>query len=494
MTPSSPRTTFTYSGESFGSPRKGTRPSSYLASPSIRLCLFSILSIFLIGTIVILRRYDSTSSSHNYSTKLKQEWQSQYEWSPRPHKKYGSTINVKNKKSSLQKLDAPSVKIKMSFQQQATSTIQRYSTHDDATAICEEGIDSLTDAIITSGIDKFGLRPINFSVGDKEFYFGGLDLHLIQRVLIDNEIAILGDSTLRNLFTYIWFLLKMTAESHSLLSKGQLANMDLYNATNVIRELGSNISGLDFGINMKDSRGNSFLEFDSFNHFPPEDAVGYAYTLGVNGAYSGLQYLTKYNPKVVIANVGLHLLHIQNYDHDKGYKEVETWLNYEKILEQFVVASESAGAELLILKTNNYICDEKYIGKFARGVSLYSTKNRRVINQCVASIMQKEQKYKSSSGITITVQDIQDYCTNAVLSEKGSSGLNERLYQFVNARRKQQQQQQRNSSSSSIKVAIFNDHKLQSCETTTIGDARHHHILTLARIRLLANLFDCMHD
>ena len=347
------------------------------------------------------------------------------------------------------------------------------STYDEE--VCEEGIDRLTEAI-KSDLDKFSLRPIYFSVNEKQFYFGGLDLELIHRVLLGKEIAILGDSTLRNLFTWLQFLLIMTVTSHLLLVEGRLSTMNLSNA-------------------VKATQGPTDLELDSFHHFPPMDSpVGYSvgYAWARTHIDYALQYLTIYKPKVVIANIGLHLLHIQNHDHDKGYKEVELWLNYEKILEQIVIAAETAGVETLVLKTNNFICDEKYIDNFAKGISLYSAQNMRVINQCVASITQKEQNYKSSSGISITVQDIQNYCTNAVLNEKGSSGLNERLYRFVDARRKQQHQSI--STSPSIKLVIFNDHKLQSCETTGIGNARHHHILNLARIRLLANLLDCMHE
>ena len=349
--------------------------------------------------------------------------------------------------------------------------------------ICEEGINRLIEAIKTD-LDKFSLRPIHFSVGDDEFYFGGLDMNMIHRVFLGNKIAIFGDSTLRNLLTWLRFLLLLTVQSHSLLAKGGISTKNLSNAVYEIKKLNKKIDKSEI---VKD-------RLDSLKHSPPMDsyeiAVGYSLT-STQFDYA-LQYMTIYKPKVVIANIGLHLLHIQNYGHDMGYKTVESWLNYEKTLEQFVVAAENAGVETLALKTSNFICDEKYTREFAKGVHLYSAQNRQAIKKCVTSIRKEEHLYKSSSA-TITVQNIRNYCTNAVLNEKGSSDLNERLYRFVNDRRKQQQQQH-SISSPSTKLVIFNDNKLQSCETTRRADARHHQILNLARIRLLANLFDCMHQ
>ena len=101
MAPSSPRSTSgTHNGFGGGSPKKGTRPSSYLASPSIKLCLFSILSLFILN-IGILRKYHN-ATSHYYTTTTS-EWRTQYEWSPRPQTKYGSTTHVHTKISDKKK-------------------------------------------------------------------------------------------------------------------------------------------------------------------------------------------------------------------------------------------------------------------------------------------------------------------------------------------------------------------------------------------------------
>ena len=118
-----------------------------------------------------------------------------------------------------------------------------------------------------------------------------------------------------------------------------------------------------------------------------EIAVGYSLT-STQFDYA-LQYMTIYKPKVVIANIGLHLLHIQNYGHDMGYKTVESWLNYEKTLEQFVVAAENAGVETLALKTSNFICDKKYTREFAKGVHLYSAQNNKPLKNVLLLLGKK---------------------------------------------------------------------------------------------------------
>ena len=62
-----------------------------------------------------------------------------------------------------------------------------------------------------------------------------------------------------------------------------------------------------------------------------------------------------------------------------------------------------------------------------------------------------------------------------------SEHLNQRLFRFVESRRQ----------TSSAELLVFNDYDLQSCETTELGDARHHRVVDLAKVRLLGNLLTC---
>jgi len=64
--------------------------------------------------------------------------------------------------------------------------------------------------------------------------------------------------------------------------------------------------------------------------------------------------------------------------------------------------------------------------------------------------------------------------------------LNMRLYRFI------EDAQRRHDSE--INIQVFNDRDLQSCASTAMGDGRHHHTLTLPRIRLLANQLDCLQN
>jgi len=128
-----------------------------------------------------------------------------------------------------------------------------------------------------------------------------------------------------------------------------------------------------------------------------------------------------------------------------------------------------------LFKTTNSICSKRYISKFVQGTKSYTRKRTKTITRCIASV-------REGTSLTIGTNAIRDYCKNGIFNDVGSQHLNRRLFKFVDARK----------NSTSIKLAVFNDHDVQSCVYTPKGDGRHYHMLNLVRIRILANLLNCM--
>eukprot|EP00956_Cyclotella_meneghiniana_P015279 scaffold23226_cov65-Cyclotella_meneghiniana.AAC.2 len=87
---------------------------------------------------------------------------------------------------------------------------------------------------------------------------------------------------------------------------------------------------------------------------------------------------------------------------------------------------------------------------------------------------------------------------DAPIIEHGSKKLNELLNKFVdNITSNVGSQKVKDNSGaprSKLKIADFDDHDLQSCNTTKQRDGRHHNELKLARICLLGNYINCMQD
>jgi len=106
------------------------------------------------------------------------------------------------------------------------------------------------------------------------------------------------------------------------------------------------------------------------------------------------------------------------------------------------------------------------------------------LERCFTSFSSQRQDFPDT--ITVSDEDIRAYCRNGVINERGAQMLNMRLYRFI------EDAQRRHDSE--INIQVFNDRDLQSCASTAMGDGRHHHTLTLPRIRLLANQLDCLQN
>eukprot|EP00581_Thalassiosira_minuscula_P018212 CAMPEP_0183716766 /NCGR_PEP_ID=MMETSP0737-20130205/10541_1 /TAXON_ID=385413 /ORGANISM="Thalassiosira miniscula, Strain CCMP1093" /LENGTH=569 /DNA_ID=CAMNT_0025946069 /DNA_START=12 /DNA_END=1721 /DNA_ORIENTATION=+ len=340
-----------------------------------------------------------------------------------------------------------------------------------------ESLDMLTSTMRTDR--ENALRPMSIPLklehAGETIHFDGLGINLVNRAFLNNaRIALVGDSTLAHVRPWFVTLLMWMQET------GQsMADMDASQARKIIIEFGKyHLSG--FGAILSYMSGRSAHDWGS-------PKTGPVTPMGGDGAIfferaelnidKVVDDLVNFRPKIIVANVGLHLLHLWNFGKDRG--NIESWLGYEDSLQEMVVVAETAGAEVLLLKTTNFVCIDKYVGDWAKGVRLYNEHDEETLDKCFSS-------YKKTFPETMVRDiDIMDYCKHAVIDERGSLGLNRRLHQFVESARGRHP---------SLKIAVFDDHDLETCETTAVEDGRHHHPINLARIRLLGNHLDCLYN
>jgi len=305
--------------------------------------------------------------------------------------------------------------------------------------------------------------------------FSGLDQNLLE-VFRGQRILVLGDSTMWNFYGWMYQLLVYSPLS--------LARFHLSTANKVLMRR----SGCHYPADphpqtagvVCDKLGPQHLQHQlEGTRLDDGTWVKYSNTAcslqEENVVETRTNLIRDFRPNIIVANIGLHLLHFQDYGRDTNECHLEKWINYEGWLEDIVVAAENAGTEYLLFKTTNSICSKRYISKFVQGTKSYTRKRTKTISRCIASV-------REGTALTIGTNAIRDYCKNGIFNDVGSQHLNRRLFKFVDARK----------NSTSIKLAVFNDHDVQSCVYTPKGDGRHYHMLNLVRIRILANLLNCM--
>jgi len=346
-------------------------------------------------------------------------------------------------------------------------------------------IDMLTSAMSTDR--ENALRPMSIQSNSKHeeeiIHFDGMGASLVNRTFLNNaRIAMVGDSTLahfRPWFVTLLLFVQATGQSpYSMTVPEMGGGMTASTARAAIMKFGG-IKVQRFGFVRKFKKGRSA-------HDVGPSLTGPITPMGGDGAIffnristslgNAVDNLVDFKPDIIIANVGLHLLHLQNFGREVD--NIVPWLGYEDTLENMVEAAEAAGAEVLLLKTTNFVCPMKYSGSWLRGSMLYAKDDMETLNNCFMS-------YRKTFPTTVVGDaDIMDYCKYGVIDNRGSNRLNQRLYRFVeNARGRHP----------SLKMAVYNDHDLQSCETTVAKDGRHHHPINLARARLLGNYLDCLY-
>ena len=85
----------------------------------------------------------------------------------------------------------------------------------------------------------------------------------------------------------------------------------------------------------------------------------------------------------------------------------------------------------------------------------------------------------------VSQTDIDRYCREGLMEAEASERLNQRMV----AKLKQFQQR---TDLDGMKIELYNDHDLETCHYTRMGDGIHFHHLQLPRIRLLAHMVNCL--
>ena len=136
------------------------------------------------------------------------------------------------------------------------------------------------------------------------------------------------------------------------------------------------------------------------------------------------------------------MFHFQNLGRD-GESRIGPWLNYERALHNITLVAEASGAKLLLFKTTNSICNEKYTDEFARASTLYSVDDYSTLRNCQDILLQNltsSQEVGTPSLVDKMPQslskDVANYCKNGAFIESGSQHLNKRLFQLEENARK----------------------------------------------------------
>ena len=186
-------------------------------------------------------------------------------------------------------------------------------------------------------------------------------------------------------------------------------------------------------------------------------------------------------PNVIVVNMAFHWFQLCGYSEkmcpdSKDAPIILRWLNYrETWLQRVYDFALQSGATLLLFKTANFICGEARTGDWLEGDRLYSSFDGETIAKCASII----EPIRESVGLSD--DDILRYCRYAQFTDVGSRYLNRQMEDFVEEVRSE-------AFDSGLVVGMYNDHAIESCETTE--DAIHHKIGMVSRIRLLTNTID----
>lgn len=354
--------------------------------------------------------------------------------------------------ASVQHGDVPDV---TSTSSPSTSTATGAGVNASAISMDACSEDALADlrALLRNDPESVGLRPITVS----GVTFEGLDDKLLSESFRGHQIAFLGDSTLYHLNKWIHALLLATNSS----TLSNLSSMDLSAANAILRPV---VENLDYHTT------KTIISVDG-------TFIGFTGRVGVGGLCnfgSHWRRIRMHPPKVLVANFGLHWLHFIGQGWNAEVCDVMRWIKYEDWLEETLRAAEKVGAGTLLFKTTNLVCAEKYEGEYAHGNKLYMARDKDTLDSCFNAVR---------GSIPAEVEDdrIWSYCYNGTFNEIGAAHLNQRVVEFVMARR----------NTTKLKVGIFNDHDIESCSYTGEQDGRHYHALNLVRIRLLGNVLKC---
>lgn len=349
----------------------------------------------------------------------------------------------------------------------------------------EEGIAILTSALHANP-ETCGLRPYWAGKEGKEndvdmsshqspsiYTYPGLDDNLLDSSFRGKQVYFFGDSTLYYLDQWVYRLL---ATSNRTLVDGSLSSMDMTAANEAVDNASPEIT------------------FYTITYGESKTYVSGTFTVGAVGPGGTCDLSRKYAKMkakcsrvsggchTVIANFGFHWLHFHGAGRTLSGCEAVKWIHYEQWMQHMVQLAREVGAKILLFKTLNFICSEKYTDEYAEAHAMYSTKDSNVhlINQCFQDLRDQ------IPADIIGDADVRNYCYNATFNERGSTHLNQRMEVFVKENRVRMKEKL------GIEIGLYNDHDIERCAYTNTSDGRHYHSLNLVRIRLLGHLLWCM--
>ena len=356
----------------------------------------------------------------------------------------------------------------------------------DSTAnadICSEKGVAILTAALHANPETFGLRPywagkegkendIDMSPKHSSSIYPGLDDNLLESSFRGEQVYFFGDSTLYYLDQWIYRLLATTNRT---LVDGSLSSMDMTAANEAVDNASPEIT------------------FYTITYGESKTYVSGTFTVGAVGPGGTCDLSRKYAKMkakcsrvsggchTVIANFGFHWLHFHGAGRTLSGCEAVKWIHYEQWMQHMVQLAREVGAKILLFKTLNFICSEKYTDEYAEAHAMYSSKdsNVRLTNECF-------QDLRNDIPADVGDADVRSYCYNATFNERGSTHLNQRMDVFVKENRV------RIKENLGIEIGLYNDHDIESCAYTNTSDGRHYHSLNLVRIRLLGHLLWCM--
>lgn len=293
------------------------------------------------------------------------------------------------------------------------------------------------------------------------YHFPGLDDELIRKVFIGRRTVFVGDSTL---FYPTKWLHEIMSRLHRNDTTGITVDMTMTEANRVINPR------LD-GKPPTFTSNTTSMEWFGFRG--AANAV-----CNLDGIWN---HVLQSRPHILLVNMGLRWLHFMGVGRDVEDCMAKNWVQYEDFLSRAVDIAREIQAEILLFKTTNYVCDAKFVGKYATATTLYSRADEETLADCRQKIQ------NTDLGKSIPEADVSNFCRYGTFNEVGSSHLNARLESFVRRRQSQLVGQK-----TLLKLDVFNDHDVQSCNYTREGDGRHYHPLNLLRLRLLANQLSCI--
>lgn len=322
--------------------------------------------------------------------------------------------------------------------------------------------------------ESTALKPWTLQIPHPKYpawHFPGLSSQLLQAAFGGRKTMLIGDSTLFGLERWLQTLFSnVTAHQQDALGHMQLTPADYAINPDVLEQVGwEDDSPAEF-LNDKDG---TYILWDGHRGDPGEEACQF------DPIWSRVITL---RPDILVVNFGLHWLHLMGGGRDVPLCSVQAWLHYDQWLEQVVQVAEEAGVKLLLFKTTNRVCQDHFWGEYSDTERLYERQDAYIMSRCKREI-ERLLDHHHGENVELSLDDITRYCTFGVLNEHGSKDLNNRLWNFVQTRQR----------TSNLIMDIFGDHDVQTCAYTEPNDGRHFHPLNLLRIRLLANMIQCLY-